>query len=294
MSITQVTHVELLVEDLEPAVEFHRDVLGMAELGREDGAVSLGCGRDGRCDLVLRGGGTGLAEIGLELDSEQELTRFEQRLGSAGVEFERRTDPRPGVARTVRFTPPMGAPPIELVLGAAAARVAYVHPAEGSGGSGVGPVDFDHVTLKVPDPVATRGFFTEQLEFAVSDEMRPEPETLVAAWMRAGSLHHDVAMFKGPGSQTLHHYALRVGSFDDLKVAADRLAGAGIAVEAGPGRHAVGGNAYLFFWAPGGNRCELSAEMPRVGAGPARVWTDLPTAFSSWGAVPPATFADGS
>jgi catechol 2,3-dioxygenase len=56
----------------------------------------------------------------------------------------------------------------------------------------------------------------------------------------------------------------------------------------------VGGNVYLFFWAPGGNRYEFSAEMPRVGAGETKVWTDLPTAFSTWNATPPATFAHGS
>jgi catechol 2,3-dioxygenase len=101
-------------------------------------------------------------------------------------------------------------------------------------------------------------------------------------------------MFTGPPTQTLHHYALRLESFDHLKQAADRLAAAGVKVETGPGRHSVGGNVYLFLWTPGGNRLEFSAEMPRVGKGETKVWSELPTAFSAWGATPPPTFAEGS
>ncbi len=171
---------------------------------------------------------------------------------------------------------------------------AYLNPGTAGRRSGIAPVDYDHITLKVPDPVAMVEFLCTTLDFSVSDEMRPAPDTLVAAWTRAGQLHHDIAMFKGAPNETLHHFALRLESFDHLKHAADHLAAAGIAIETGPGRHRVGGNVYLFFWAPGGNRYEFSAEMPRVGAGETKVWTDLPTAFSTWNATPPATFAHGS
>ena len=60
MCITQVAYAELAVDDLEGAVGFHTDVVGMVELGRENNHVNLGCGVDGRCDLVLHGGGTGV------------------------------------------------------------------------------------------------------------------------------------------------------------------------------------------------------------------------------------------
>jgi hypothetical protein len=54
----------------------------------------------------------------------------------------------------------------------------------------------------VPDPVAMVAFLTGALGFSVSDEMRPAPDVLVAAWTRAGSQHHDIAMFKGPELNT--------------------------------------------------------------------------------------------
>jgi catechol 2,3-dioxygenase len=291
MSITQGAYAELAVDDLEGAVGFHVDVLGMVELGRENGTVGLGCGVDGRCDLVLREGGTGVRVVALEVESEDDLERYAGRLAERGVGAEHRSDPHAGVARALRFAAPSG---LETELVVANGGPAYLNPGEAGSRRAIAPLDFDHITLKVPDPGAMVDFLTGALGFSVSDEMRPAPDTLVAAWTRAGDQHHDIAMFKGPPQQTLHHYALRLESFDHLKHAADLLAAAGVPIETGPGRHRVGGNVYLFFWAPGGNRYEFSAEMPRVGGGATRVWTDLPTAFSTWGAMPPQSFADGS
>jgi catechol 2,3-dioxygenase len=289
--ITQVAYAELAVDDLEGAVGFHTDVVGMVELGRENNHVNLGCGVDGRCDLVLHGGGTGVRVVALEVESADDFDRYAARLADRGVDAQRLSDPRSGVAHALRFTA-SGGLTIELVL--TDPGPAYLNPGQADRRAGIGPIDFDHITLKVPDTDATVEFLTTVLGFAVSDEMRPAPDVLAAAWTRAGSQHHDIAMFKGPPEQTLHHYALRLESFEHLKSAADRLAAAGIQVETGPGRHSVGGNVYLFFWTPGGNRLEFSAEMPRVGKGETKVWTELPKAFSAWGAMPPPTFAEGS
>jgi catechol 2,3-dioxygenase len=291
MCITQVAYSELAVDDLEEAIGFHTDVVGMVELGRENNHVSLGCGVDGRCDLVLRGGGTGVRLVALEVESDADLERYATRLAERGIASEHLSDPRSGVARALRFAAPNGLT-MELVI--TDPGPAYLNPGQADRRAGIGPVDFDHITLKVPDPDAMVQFLTGALGFSVSDEMRPAPDVLVAAWTRAGHQHHDIAMFKGPAAQTLHHYALRLDSFEHLKQAADRLAAAGVKVETGPGRHSVGGNVYLFFWAPGGNRLEFSAEMPRVGKGDTKVWSDLPAAFSTWGATPPPTFAEGS
>ncbi len=292
MPITQVAYAELSVDDLQGSIDFHTDVVGMVNLGRENNHVNLGCGVDGRIDLVLHGGGTGVRSVGLEVESEDDLDAYAAKLADHGVDHERVSDPRTGVAHAVRFSAPDGLA-VELVL--TDPGPAYLNPGQATPGRrGIGPVDFDHITLKVPDPDAQVGFLREVLDFSVSDEMRPAPDTLVAAWTRAADLHHDIAMFKGPEAQSLHHYSLRLESFEHLKSAADRLAAAGIKVECGPGRHSVGGNVYLFFWAPGGNRMEFSAEMPRVGRGETKVWSELPTAFSAWGATPPATFGEGS
>ena len=76
MCITQVAYAELAVDDLEESVGFHTDVVGMNELGRENNHVNLGCGVDGRCDLVLHGGGTGVRVVALEVESTDDLDRY--------------------------------------------------------------------------------------------------------------------------------------------------------------------------------------------------------------------------
>lgn len=291
MSITQGAYARLRVDDLQAAVDFNTDVLGLKELGREDGVVALGCGLDERCDLELVEGGTGVTLVGLDVDSEENLDHYEGRLRERGVDSERRSDPHAGVGEVLAFTAPNG---LAIELAVAPPGPPYLNPGAAVWRHGIAPVDFDHITLKVPDPDGMVAFLREALDFAVSDEMRPEPDRLMAAWTRTGGVHHDIAMFRGPEHQTLHHYALRLDSFEHLKHAADRLAAAGIKVEAGPGRHSVGGNCYLFFWAPGGNRYELSAEMPRAAGPDPRIWSDLASAFSAWGATPPADFAEGS
>jgi catechol 2,3-dioxygenase len=291
VGITQCAYAELAVDDLQAAVDFHVDVVGMSDLGSDNGTVNLGCGVDNRCDLVLRSGGTGVRLVALEVESEEDLDRYGARLEQHGAQLQRLSDPRSGVAHALRFSAPSGLT-IELVL--TDPGPAYLNPGQSEHRRGIAPIDFDHITLKVPDTDATIAFLTGALGFSVSDVMRPAPGVLAAAWTRAASQHHDIAMFKGPPQQTLHHYALRLESFEHLKQAADRLGAAGVKVETGPGRHSVGGNVYLFFWAPGGNRCEFSAEMPRVGKGETKVWSELPAAFSAWGATPPPSFGEGS
>jgi catechol 2,3-dioxygenase len=97
--------------------------------------------------------------------------------------------------------------------------------------------------------------------------------------------------------QTLHHMAFELDGIGHLTAAADQLGAAGVPLEAGPGRHGVGGNLYAYFWAPGGNRYELSAEMPRVpGARDApnvRLASSV-NSFSAWGTPRPDTFTRGS
>jgi catechol 2,3-dioxygenase len=102
--ITQVAYAELAVDDLEEAVGFHTDVVGMTELGRENNHVNLGCGVDGRLDLVLHGGGTGVRLVALEIESEDDFDRYERRLSERGLDSEKLSDPRSGVARARRRT----------------------------------------------------------------------------------------------------------------------------------------------------------------------------------------------
>jgi catechol 2,3-dioxygenase-like lactoylglutathione lyase family enzyme len=79
----------LSVRDLEPSVEFYREVLHLEEVLREDQIAVLGGGRNGNFNLVLREAdrgagrsdeGLGLRTVCFDVGSFPELDRVEHRL----------------------------------------------------------------------------------------------------------------------------------------------------------------------------------------------------------------------
>lgn len=295
MSIQKVTHVEVNVEDVESAVAFHTETLGLTELARDNGTVYLGCGLDDTYDIALSSGGTGVSHIALQVE-EADLDAYRSRLDAMGVSVQEGSDGEPGQAKGLRFTAPSGHD-IELVT--LVERPVYLQPALPSHprAKGIAPIDLDHVTLRTEDVKGLAEFLQQALDFKVSDVFEPAPGIWAAAWLRVGEYHHDVAILTGGPGETLDHVAWTMDGMDHLKRSADLLSHVGIPLETGPGRHGIGGNLFAYFWAPGGNRYELSGEMPRTvdPAAPHRVWKeDFPKAFSSWGQLPPESFQKGS
>lgn len=288
MGIARVAHAELGVGDLAEAVGFHIDVLGMKELGRQDGKVKLGCGIDNSCDLSLVSGHSGVHRFGLLVDASDDLDFYAKKLRDHGVAYSTHSDESPGITRAMRFIAPSGHD-IELV-DAEPGPAAYLNQVRASHRDGIRPLDFDHITLQTTDVGTLMEFLVRVLDFKVSDIVRSEPDIVAAAWCRTSHLHHDVAIIATPDTdKSLHHYAFEMESFDHLKVAADLLALHGVPVETGPGRHGVGGNVYLYFWVAG-NRYEFSAEMPRACGDAIVTWESFGEAFSLWGLTPPSSF----
>ncbi|MCW2986969.1 MAG: glyoxalase/bleomycin resistance protein/dihydroxybiphenyl dioxygenase [Conexibacter sp.] len=294
MGIQKVAHVELGVDDVEATLEFHEHVLGLHEMAREDGVVYLGAGADEDYDLALSEG-RGIRHLGLEVTSTEDLDHYAGRLAELGVSSARSQDAEPGQSDALRFTAPSGHS-IELVV--SAGRRLYLQPAGGPHArlKGIAPLDLDHVTLRAQDVKGLVEFLVQALDFRLSDSFQPAPGVWGAAWTRTSDFHHDVAIIGSPdASESLDHVAWTMDGIDHLKRAADQLARVKVPLEAGPGRHNLGGNLYTYFIAPGGHRYELSGEMPRIAApDDARVWEDFPTAYSAWGAMPPESFQHGS
>lgn len=296
MSIQKFAHAELRVEDLQKALEFNLEVMGLTELARENGAVYLGCGADNNYDLALIGGGTGLSHFAFQVDSEEDLKHYAGRLKNAGVESEERTDGEPGQPKALRFTIPSGQL-MELVI--VEDRPHYLSPASPRHPrlKGIAPLDADHITLRNGEQVKEVGeFLRDILDFRVSDVFEPAPEVWGAAWLHVGDYHHDLAIMGGPPGNNLDHLAWTMDGMEHIKKGTDLLGQVEIPLETGPGRHGIGANLYAYFWSPGGNRYELSAEMSRAAdaKAPTNFWNDFPKAFSAWGAFPPESFDHGS
>lgn len=299
--VQRLEHVELEVKDLEEALDFYQNVVGLVEIDREANVVYLGCGLDENFDLAVREGGTGVRHFAVRVQDEDELERYARRLKEEGVETSTTDDAEPNQERGLRFNIPTGHE-MEFVLVEDNRYLEPFRPALPTAG-GFGLLDLDHINLVAKDVRTTVEFLSGLLDFKLSDVTRPDasdPGLWTAAWIRHGDYHHDVAFFitRGPAARRLHHVAFALPGFEQMKVALDRLAAFGHRVEAGPGRHPVGANLFTYFWEPGGNRFELSAEGaildPRT---PVRFWTGLEDTLDAWGNLHerlPSTFMDSS
>ncbi|MGG7103663.1 VOC family protein [Rhodococcus sp. 24CO] len=300
MALQKLVWAELAVTDIDQALEFNVDVLGLREVGREGRKVYLSCDIDDpHAQLVLTDGGTGVNSFALGVDSESELEQFESRLAAIGVKTERRSDAAPEQPTIVTFRLPTGQ---EVVLLPRPDRPLYRHPGfdKSSQRLGVGPADIDHITIAFSTDSEARAIahvLSEGLGFKISDIFLNADDEWQAAWTRAGEVHHDVGLIRCQPGASLHHLAWTVDNMEHQKRAADTLSSAGHLLETGPGRHGVGGNLYSYLWTPGGNRYELSAEMPRIlgdTAEPNVRKAGEFDAFSAWGAIRPESFTHGS
>jgi catechol 2,3-dioxygenase len=290
-------HVVIRVRDLEGALRWYRDMLGLMVLEHRDGAVFLGCGGDAHIDLGLISGGVGLDHAAFAVPDHMALVAAHQRFTERGARCSALEPARePGIAAAFRVMLPTGHT-FEVVT--RDGTTGYPHPIRWQTAAVHAPIDLSHVTLMVDDVRAAVEVLRDQLDFAVSDIVQPTAESpWVFAFTRVGENHHDVALALGEGGGKLHHVAFQVNGVGEIVHFADRLGRFGWKIEAGIGRHGPGGNTFLYVRDPFGNRIEMTADVARVPNRfePPTVWTgDLSAIFNVWTEEPPpVSFAEGT
>jgi catechol 2,3-dioxygenase len=280
MSIA-LSHLELLVTDLEASASFAEEVCRLRVTDRHSDAVSLSAGRR-RHELVLRAARTAACGvIGLEVGDEAELEAIGGRLRSGGVEVDRQSDPATGVGAALRFTGPDGQR-FEVVAGTPSFEASV------DDDDLLAPRGLGHVSLKTPDPGRLAEFLVSQLDLRVSDRVGGR-----AMWLRANSDHHGVAVMQEPAG--LHHYAFEIAGWDSFKAAGDHLRAYDRYFIWGPGRHGPGNNLFAYFLDPEGCVIELYAELESIEdelRHEVGDWVDRPETFNLWGPGPPAGWHD--
>jgi catechol 2,3-dioxygenase len=292
-------HVAVRVPDLDNALHFHQRVLGLSTINQEARTAYLGCGYDPDIDLCLVEGGTGLDHVAYAVTDESALQSLLQRLRQQGIVLAELSDPEPGIREAMRFTLPSGHSMEFVVLSQRQERkYTYPHPCTAYSTEPRTSLllDLDHVTLRTPDVQALAVFLRDALGFHIPDVRLTSTGRWRGAWLHSSIQHHDLAILQGEPSESLDHVAFRVSGIEVMKLFADLLAIHGRTVEVGPGRHSIGGNLFLYFWTPDGNRYELSAEMALIPdrSLPTTFWGDSPDLFSPWGMRPPESFRNGS
>lgn len=271
-------HVGLRVRDLDMAVRFYCDVVGLSVIGGDGAQARLALAGAGHCLSLLAEKGPPLHHVAFALRPDQKVGRAAEELRAAGVDVLEGAAEPGGHGEAIRCRDPdgyvlelLGTPP---------------DATEAAAGRRLRPDRLQHVVLQTLEAERAAAFYSEKLGFRVSDWMGRK-----FVWLRCGTDHHDLAIVYGeaPG---MDHVAYEITGWDEIKAWCDFLARGGVQLLWGPGRHGPGNNLFVMFPDPEGNRIELSCEMEQFYDDCARYhprdWTDVATAINLWGGSPPA------
>lgn len=280
---TGLGHASFQVTDLEASVAYAREVLGLREMGRLDGAVYLTHGPAQPSMVFTQGPVTALDHFALQVTGPDALDQLRSRLREADVAVLADGALEPYVEAGIRFKAPDGHL-VEAFIPAGSDSASYGpqgHPPYLA--SGVRPRQIGHVNLTAPDVGANVAFFTGPLGFKVSDTIVDPTGKRVAAFMRCSPAHHTVAVMDAPAG--LLHVAFGVDSMQDIVRLGDILDARDTGFLWGPGRHGAGDNIATYHVDPTGVPIEYYSEMQLIfdDRWQPRAWRiDDPRLASTW------------
>jgi catechol 2,3-dioxygenase len=143
-----------------------------------------------------------------------------------------------------------------------------------------------HVVVASPGLDPMMDFYENALglvasDYVVRDEADPASKTV--AFYRSDPEHHSFAVFAADGVRADHH-AYETSGWMDIRDWADHLAGLGVEIWWGPGRHGPGNNLFFMFLDPNGDQIEISAELEVFDrTTPPRIWPHDEKTLNLWG-----------
>ena len=179
--VTRIGHIALHVADLDAAVDFQQQVIGMVETERVAGASYLTCNeRHHELILIEDRANRGYEHLALEVADAGVLDGAAKRLTAAGGTMLGGVyDGEPGIDRALKVRSPNGHV-YKLFCG----MQTIDPPAPGDR-----PVKLEHLSCKVVRPRAEERFLTDGLGFRLSDRMG-----LLASWWHCDDDHHGIAL----------------------------------------------------------------------------------------------------
>jgi catechol 2,3-dioxygenase-like lactoylglutathione lyase family enzyme len=241
--VKRLRHLRLATPNLERQLAYYRDVIGLAEAGREEGRVFL-ANESGQVSIILEAGlQPGMASIAFDVAPEVDLAALAHALHATGIEAERVTNSAPGCPAAVRFRDPEGRM-IELHT--------HVHFHDNRQPlPGIVPLKLGHVACYTADPAAAAPFYQETLGFRVSDWIEDR-----FVFLRCSHEHHTVNFTRGPDAR-MHHLAFALRDAAHMHRACDILGGQKVSILWGPVRHGPGHNVAMYHRDPDGNAIEM-------------------------------------
>ncbi len=133
---------------------------------------------------------------------------------------------------------------------------------------------FDHCNLHGPDIDAVVKFFTEVLDFSLTEAAQTPDGSVAAAFLSCSNKAHDIAFIRRAEPGKFHHVAFSLESWHEVGQAADIIARYDIPLDIGPTRHGITRGQTIYFFDPSGNRNEVfSGGFIYYPDNPPRVWS---------------------
>lgn len=277
ISLLDVSYVRLGTQDLEGAVRFAVDYLGLEVSEHRKGTVCFKSDARQQTLCYFEGDPTDQA-VAFEVRGGNDLDLAASELERLGYAVRSGTESE-AAARHVKgfiaFKDPSGNG-IELVYRPERSGKRY----HGSRDAGV--TGFSHVGLCSSDVVRDEQFWTNVCNARVSDRIGDAP------LLRIDEVHHSIALF--PSDRTgIQHINHQVETGDDVMRSYYFLKEKGVPITFGPGRHPTSSARFLYFEGPDGMVFEYSSGVRsiadellyREGQFPFE-----PKGFCHWGAKP--------
>ena len=254
ITLTDIAYVRSGVADLEGAVRFATDIVGLELAERTESAVAHVRADHRHHCLALVQGPSGVISSGFCVADSDALAAAETELERSGVTVGRGSAEAARSRRVrefIAFDDPFGNR-LELVSQQETVTrpVAFARPA--------GIIEFGHLCLDAPDVHEAYRFWSGRFNARVSDWIGD-----AACLLRIDPVHHKLAVFQGdkPG---LCHINFQVATIDDVFRNWHFLLRRGVEIEMGPGRHPQSTAIFLYFLGPEGFTYEYSFGVRRI------------------------------
>lgn len=266
--LSHLSHIEIYAPDLEQAVHFYEQRVGLTTVRREGDRVFM----RSWCDyyeysVVLRAGDqAGMVRMAWRTNSDEDLDLAVARIEAteyAGTWLE----PADGLGRSYEFTGPYGHTmqlfwEVEHYTAEGDDASTYPDRPSKRTTTGFAPRQLDHVTIASRDVEGFANWYNEVLDFRIMGFAKlPQPRVTFFGVITTNEKSHDLGILLDssdvPGR--IHHFAFWLDTPDKVTEAADVLGENGVPIEYGPGFHGIGEQNFLYFRDPSGLRIEVNS-----------------------------------
>ncbi len=279
INLHDIRYVRLGTADVEAAVDYATQILGLEVARREGKAVYFKSDSRDHTLCYFEGDPTDHTSA-FEVDTSEELDSAAAQLEARGYKVRRGTAQEAEqryVREFINFRDPSGNS-IDLVYEPHHSGRRYF-PTRDAGITG-----FSHIGLRTQDARRDEVFWTTLLSAKVSDRIGDAP------LLRIDEVHHKIALFPSnrPGVQHINH---QVESIDDIMRAYYILVEKGVPIRFGPGRHPTSGAMFLYFAGPDDMIYEYSTGVRLITEEDEktyrpRAFPAIPSSFCMWGSKP--------